>query len=223
MKQRLTYYLILNILLLQSVYSQVLQENTKVNLQLDEGIELVCYQSNTDVNSYYYLPVNMHFSIAKTGGKEYSLLVYKDENQIIKGGIMHWLLTWGIKKEQKLKAEALLRLKTGKETKLMGAVLAERSTSNNFEIQGNSKLSKLLNKTMVNKGNTPLIPNSKIAIAFNFSKDQATSINSLFENKNELKQTYVSMHVLVSFIKTNGKIYKKNITIKQNLQTLIKN
>ena len=212
--------------MLQSIHAQLLLENSKQTLVLKNGVKLNCYKSHsTNVNtndSYYYLPTNIHFSITKTGDKSYSLIVYKDNNREIKGGIMHWLVTWGLTNKQKEEAQLLLKSKVGGKAKLMGAVLSEKDNSKqDFEIRGTNELSKVLNRSMVNRGNVPLIPNSKIAIAFKFSKEDAQNIDDFFVNYNEKKATQISMQFVVSFKKSNGIIYKKNISIQQNLQNCL--
>ena len=225
MRKIVTYGLLALLFVIQNTDAQTLIASSELKIETKDGTELICYNpysmSRNTRNSYYYLPTNIHFSTTKSGAKSYSLLVYKDGNEQVEGGIMHWLLTWGLTKDQRMEAERILKSKVGKDALLMGAVMAEKSTSYSFEIQGTNRLSKLLKIAIVSKGNTPLIPNSKIAIAFKFSKKQATSINNLFGNPNELQQCVVLMHFLVSFKKVNGKIYKRDITIKQNLQTIL--
>lgn len=210
--------------MLQSIQAQLLLENSKQTIRLKDGIELNCYKAYSmttiDSDAYYYLPTNINFPITKSGDKSYSLLVYKDENEKIKGAIMHWLVSWGLSKSQKNEAQLLLKSKAGSNAKLMGVVLAEKN-KDDFEIQGKNKLSEILNKALASKGNVPLTPNSKIAVAYKFTKEDALKIDELFHNRKEQNETYIIMRFLVSFKKSNGSIYKKTIIIKQNLQTLI--
>lgn len=227
MIKKISYNLILLMLLFQTSNAQQLIESTELIFRLKDGSEINCYKSYSmngeTTNSYYYLPTNIHFSTTKSGDKSYSLIVYKDENEQILGGIMHWLVTWGLSAKQKEEVRLLIKSKVGSNAKFMGAVLPEKDTSkDDFEIIGTNKLSIMLNSAMVNKGNVPLIPNSKIAIAFKFTKEQAIKINDLFTNYKEKKATQISMRFLVSFKEINGRTFKKNIIITHDLLTLNK-
>jgi len=226
MKQIITYTLLFIVLFFQHAIAQQLLENTKLSLRLRDGIELNCYKpfsmNDNTKSSYYYLPTNIHFSTNPQGEKSHSLIVYKDENEQIKGAIMHWLLSWGLNKNQKEEASALLKVEVGNDANLIGAILAEKDQSKaDFEIIGNNQLSKILNTAMVNRGNVPLIANSKIAIALKFTKDEAIHIHDLFTSSKEQKETNIQMKFLVSFKKPTGRTYQKNITISQNLKSLM--
>jgi len=223
---RIKYHLLIIILLISKVVNaQNLIETSELQLSLKDGTKLYCYQpysmGKNTTNTYYYLPTNIHFPTTKSGKKSYSLLIYKDDTEEIKGGIMHWLLTWGLSQKQRKEAENMLKSKVGPNATLMGAVLPESvSGKDDFEIKGSNKLSQILRASIVNRGKTPLLSHSKIAIAFKFSKGNAIQIKDLYENKKEKKETYILMHFLVSFKKHDGRITRKIITIKQNLQSL---
>lgn len=221
-----TYKLILFLLLVQNSDAQQLIENTKLSFQLKDGTVLNCYNpysmNGETNNTYYYLPTNIHFVNVQSGEKSYALLVYKDENEQIKGGIMHWILSWGLNSAQNEEAIAILKSKRGSSANLIGAVLSEKDQSKaDFQIMGTNQLSKILNTALVERGSVPLVSNAKLAVAFKFTKEEAKSINDLFTRYNEQKETSIQMQFLVTFKKQNGKNYKKNVLIKQNLQALI--
>jgi len=225
MKIKWTTYGFFFLMLFQNSFAQQLIENSKLSLCLNNGIEVECYESfsfNTKSNEYYYLPTKLHFTETKSGDKSLSLLIYKDKNDKIEGAIMHWLLSWGLSSVEKNELSNLLKAKIGEEAKLMGAVLMVKSESKpDFEILGSNKLSPLLSLNTVNRGKAPNIANASMAIAFSFDKDEASTLENVFHDKKEQRTTNIVMRFTASFKKTNGQFYKKNIELKQNLQTLI--
>jgi hypothetical protein len=224
MKKRTLFFLF--IIILQSVNAQQLIEKSKTILQLKNGLELHCYKAfsfnSTEIDNYYFTPVNIHFAITDSGEKAHSLMVYKDANNQIKGGIMHWILSWGIDQNSINEARIQLKSRRGNKAYLVGSVMPEKSDiMTDFEILGSSQLAKLLQTSVVSQGKVPLISNAKIAVAFRFSKDGASKIKELMSTYSEQKTTYVIMRFTLILKKTNGRLYKKQIQIKKNLQNLL--
>ncbi len=219
-------FFVLFIFLIKISIAQQLIEKSAVHLRLQDGLVLTCYKANslqnTGMNHYYYVPVNIRFSNTNSGDKAYSIMIYKDKNNQIKGGIMHWLLSWGVSRQQLAEARRKLKTLKGKNAQLEGAVLPDKTnTGTDFEITGNTSLAGILQAAVVSRGNVPLVSNAKMAIAFKFSKKEASGIEKLFSNYREQKNTYVTMRFLLHFKKPDGNMYDKELSVKQNLQNLL--
>ncbi len=106
----------------------VLDDTNRITIQLDDGTQVLLLGesialSNERSNRYYYLPVNLRLSKRPDGTPEFLFLKFTTEKSAaqggISGGLMHFLMEWGLTPQQE--AELRAKLKTRK-AELVGAV-----------------------------------------------------------------------------------------------------
>ncbi|WP_340200863.1 hypothetical protein [Ascidiimonas sp. W6] len=172
--------------------------------------------------AYYYLPAKIDFSKSKQGAPEFSFLAYKQGGEIT-GGILHFLVQWGLDKNQLYEADSLLKAKQGTKAILMGAVMPEASVpAKNIRVEGNLQMAQILNNSKSTKGKVTLLPHSKMASSFHLSRADAISFQKLLSDNNNLKNTFLVFDFQLKFKEAN----KTGITItpyiiKENFKELL--
>ncbi len=222
-KNIITQFLMLFITL--NCIGQILLKESEITLNLKNSIEVKCYQKyiDNDFNSYYYIPVNLRFSKNNKSKPEFSFLLYKDKNNNPQGGIMHWLLTWGLTKTQLLEANKLLKLSKGNKAKIVGSVFPELfHEKREIIIEGKSKQAQIIKKSATNFGKIPTLANSKSASSFNFNSGDALEIQNTLKSPIKLKEIIISMCFKLQFksSQTHSLITEKYY-IKNNFYQLI--
>ena len=221
--------LFISIVLLISTYalkSQHLYADDYEDITLSDGLEVRVHKKwglGNDGNQYYYVPVNLQFATTKHKEPEFSFMEYKD-GETIAGAIMHFLISWGLTKDQLNEAQDSLLVTKGEDARLMGAVIPEVvDADNGFAIEGKSSLVKILNRARVSVGKTPTMPHTKIAASFQFSqKDSKIFHSALKDNGNELKNVVVSIPYILNFRKNGTGIYcRKQHKLKKNFYKLL--
>lgn len=221
--------LYISIVLLFSTYmlkSQNLYADTYEDITLSDGLEIRVHKKwglTNDDNQYYYLPVNLQFSATKDMKPEFSFLEYKD-GEITTGAIMHFLMSWGLNKNQLNEAQDSLTVSKGEEARLMGAVIPEVvDADNGFTIEGKSQLVQILNKTRASVGKTPTMSNTKVAASFQFSEEETKILREALKgNGDHLKNTFISVPYILNFRKNeSGKHFKKEHKLTKNFYELL--
>lgn len=180
MKTNYTIIIFLCFVITKKTFSQVVTSDNRFEMILkgQKTVVLPTYSDNPSFHPYYYLPANLHVS-EKNGSPEFSFLTYKkDDNSDIEGGIMNFLLTWGLNAEQEGSVQNELFNQDSTAT-LMGALMVE---SVGFEITGTKQISQILKKTMSSTGNVPNTSGGKLALSFKFNGEDAKVISKAIKN-----------------------------------------
>ncbi len=217
------------ILFLMSTYvlkSQRLYVEAYEDITLSDGLKIRVHEKwghSNDANQYYYEPVNLRFSITKNEDPEFSFLAYKDGHDT-SGAIMHFLISWGLTKNQLNEAQDSLVQAKGINAKIMGAVLPKVVNAEiGFTIEGKSSLAQILKRALVSVGKTPTMPNTKIAASFQFNKEDAEIFqNALNENGDELKDVSISIPYILNFRKKENNMYcRREHKLQKNIYKLL--
>ncbi|WP_394993996.1 hypothetical protein [Emticicia sp.] len=180
MKTNYTIIIFLCFVITKKTFSQVVTSDNRFEMTLKRQkiVVLPTYSDNSSFHPYYYLPANLHVS-EKNGSPEFSFLTYKkDDNSDIEGGIMNFLLTWGLNAEQEGRVQNELFNQDSTAT-LMGALMVE---SVGFEITGTKQISQILKKTMSSTGNVPNTSGGKLALSFKFNGEDTKAISKAIKN-----------------------------------------
>ena len=220
-------FIILTGISINFCHTQILDAGDMMQLQLSEGTQLVVAKKvsgwDDKEQAYYYLPVNLQFSKTKNNDLEFSFLTYK-EGEEITGGILHFLIKWGLGQEQLKEADSLLKLEKGEEIRFMGAVMPEAETvEQKISIEGNSTVAEILNNSKSTIGKTAILPNTKMAASFHLKKDDAIKFQEILtNNSSELEDVYLVLYFQLNY-KEPGKpgISKANYKLEQNLKNLL--
>ncbi|MDY8138113.1 hypothetical protein [Aquimarina sp. 2201CG5-10] len=208
-------------------FAQVLDIEKGIRIALSDSSEVQLYKKIDafDENSqeYYYLPTHLKFSTSKDKAPEFSLLMYEEENKN-KGAILHFLVSWGLAKEQLEEVDLALKNAKGEDARLMGAVIPELDQEQTqLYIKGASPLVSILNNSITAIGKTTVFPNSKIAGSFKLNSEESQTFNkAIQENSESLKETFLAMNFVISFRK-NKEVYPQKISyqLEQNLHELL--
>ena len=205
--------------------AQILDMNNSLDFTLSDGTHVTVHKksSSSDESVYYYLPTHLRFSTTKDNEPEFSFLEYKNSDGSSRA-IMHFLITWGLTKNQIQEAQDSLRLAKGSDAKLMGAVMPEAmDPEKGFTITGKSPLVNILNRSITAIGRPTVLSNAKTAASFHFKTEDLLTIKSVIEeNSSDLKHVMLTLsYYLVLRQNRTGKTIKTEFILKNNFFNLL--
>ncbi len=208
-------------------YTQVLDIEKGLRVILADSSEVQLYKKSDSFDEitqeYYYLPTHLKFSTTKDKTSEFSLLVYEGEEN--RGSILHFLVTWGLTKEQLGEVDLALKNSINEDARLMGAVIPELDEDKKqLCIEGSSSLVSILNKSATSIGKITVFPNSKLASSFNLKGEDSAVLNkAIQENSESLKETFLAMNFIIKFRKTKENYPQKiSYKLEKSLYQLLK-
>ena len=160
--------IIIIVLPLQAV-SQILVEGSRISSRPESGDEVILYSTPECSHCYYYLPLSLRISSGR-GTPEASLLIMRDEiTAKPTGGILHFLVEWGLRPGYENEVQAVLRSTHDSLAVIMGPVMIN-ADSRDPSIEGNDRLAAILTGCLKNRPTTPTTPGAKMALSFRFSE-----------------------------------------------------
>ena len=171
-------------------FSQALDAENRVDIKLNDGNSVILYGQSSSVigqktNKFYYLPTGLKIGSRPDGTPEFLFMKFTTEERSdqggVSGGIIHFLMEWGLTPEQRTELEEKLAAKI-KGAKVMGSVpMKIDENTESFKIlsatlSDNEKTSKV-----ITSGKAPLIENGKVAAASQMDKHGAQLLASTFE------------------------------------------
>lgn len=208
-----------------NVYGQTLDGNSKLSFTLSDKTEVTLFANfydHEDYRAYYYLPVNLRIALRDDSIPEFSFMSFRQaEGEDISGGLLHWLLTWGLTKEQQEEIQEQLYATTDSSAILMGAVAVEASES--FQITSDEPIADILRNSLTSKGNIPLNPGGKLAASFLFSGEDAVKVEEAIKKHKKVAATTVKFKFQYSLQETRGAgriPVTKSISIERSLSEL---
>jgi hypothetical protein len=96
----------------------------EAEVSLEEVIQagrFVFYRDHADPHKYYYVPDEPRLATKRDGTPEFTFIKYTKTGGDIKGGIVHFLVTWGLTESEIFSAEASLQM-IDEEAKVVGPV-----------------------------------------------------------------------------------------------------
>lgn len=91
-----------------------LDEENRVDLVLDDGTNVTLLGAakgigdNSTKVDYYYLPTGLRLSKGADGRPQFLLMNYRDESGEVSGGVLHFLMEWGLTQGQMREAQQKL-------------------------------------------------------------------------------------------------------------------
>ncbi|WP_109302597.1 hypothetical protein [Aquimarina sp. AU474] len=170
--------------------AQALDAENRIDIKLEDGTSVILYgQSSRQIgfktNRFYYLPTGLKIGSRPDGTPEFLFAKFTTEERSdqggINGGIIHFLMEWGLTPSQKTELEEKLAKKI-KGAKVMGAVpmkLDEKTES--FRILSATLSNDKRTSKVVTSGKAPLIESGKVAAASQLDKYGAQLLASTFE------------------------------------------
>ena len=161
-----------------------------VDVKLKEGITVRCFPAATKKpektsKNYYYLPTNPHVARDPDGTPKFSMLRFVTDKTKeaggVEGGILHFLVEYGLTPQQEKEVAKLLAKKV-KGAKLKGAVQLESGAEgNSFNVVSATLTDEGFTSTLVTSGKAPVMEGQRVAVAARLSGYGATLLTKSME------------------------------------------
>jgi len=149
---------------------------------LDEVVQagrFVLYRDHADPHKYYYVPDAPRLATKRDGTPEFTFIKYTKTDGATKGGIVHFLVTWGMTEGELSSAESALRLKDP-EAKIAGPVPFKEGT---FKVvSATAGEGGIFSRKIVGEGKAPIMPGQKAAVSIALTEDGASLLWESFKN-----------------------------------------
>jgi tetratricopeptide (TPR) repeat protein len=154
----------------------------KAEVSLEEVIQagrFVFYRDHADPHKYYYVPDEPRLATKRDGTPEFTFIKYSKIGGDIKGGVVHFLVTWGLRESEILTAESSLQM-LDPEAKVVGPVPFKAGT---FKIiSATAGEGGLFNVKICGEGNAPIMPGQKGAVSIALTQEGASLLWESFKN-----------------------------------------
>jgi tetratricopeptide (TPR) repeat protein len=149
---------------------------------LDEVVQagrFVLYRDHADLHKYYYVPDAPRLATKRDGTPEFTFIKYSKTDGATKGGIIHFLVTWGMTEGELSSAESALRLKDP-QAKIAGPVPFKEGT---FKVvSATAGEGGLFSRKIVGEGKAPIMPGQKAAVSIALTEEGASLLWESFKN-----------------------------------------
>jgi tetratricopeptide (TPR) repeat protein len=149
---------------------------------LDEVVQagrFVLYRDHADAHKYYYVPDAPRLATKRDGTPEFTFIKYAKTDGATKGGIVHFLVTWGMTEGELSSAESALRLKDP-EAKIAGPVPFKEGT---FKVvSATAGEGGIFSRRIVGEGKAPIMPGQKAAVSIALTEEGASLLWESFKN-----------------------------------------
>jgi tetratricopeptide (TPR) repeat protein len=149
---------------------------------LDEVVQagrFVLYRDHADPHKYYYVPDAPRLATKRDGTPEFAFIKYSKTDGATKGGIIHFLVTWGMSEGELSTAESALRLKDA-QAKIAGPVPFKEGT---FKVvSATAGEGGIFSRKIVGEGKAPIMPGQKAAVSIALTEEGASLLWESFKN-----------------------------------------
>jgi len=174
-------------------HSQVaLDEEKREEVTLADGTHVILMAralsiGETATSDYYYLPTPSMLRLASgpDGRPQFLLLKYNSESGDVQGGLLHFLMEWGLTREQILEAQKLLNEQDNCREctkRVRGAARLENpGDGDSFRIISATLSSDQFTRSLVSSGRAPVLPAGRVAVAADLDKNGTQLLVAPFE------------------------------------------
>ncbi|RFT15283.1 MAG: hypothetical protein OP8BY_0392 [Candidatus Saccharicenans subterraneus] len=139
----------------------------------------VFYRDHADPHKYYYVPGEPRLATRRDGTPEFSFIKYTKTDSTTKGGVLHFLVTWGFTSGELSSAESALK-GIDPQAKLAGPVPFKEAT---FQvISATAGKDGIFNRRIVGEGKAPVLPGQKAAVSIALTEEGASLLWESFKN-----------------------------------------
>ena len=210
-----------------SSFSQALIADTEIILKLSDQTEVHLMESTSTQGNeeriFYYIPTNFRLSTKRNSElPEFSFLGYRDDDDgPLTGGIMHFLVTWGLTKSQEEEADSLLN-EIDSTAVIWGAALIQtENDGGKLEFLSKNQFTKTLINNLQSMGKVPVLPGTKLASSFHFKGEDAEFIAKNLANPAKMKDSEIGIKFFVEIIdsgRSGRQGYLRPMMLKANLK-----
>jgi hypothetical protein len=187
----------------------VLDDENRVTVTLADNtpVSLLGLASSTQgvkTNQYYYLPVNLRLARRADNVPEFLFLKFTTENKAdaggVSGGLMHFLMEWGLTAEQETQVRERLK-KIDPKAELLGAVPMEADgEGGTFQIISGTLSDNKMTTALVQSGRAPLVPGGKAAAASRLTAEGAQLMAATFEKQRSIADVSIGLNFSYSVL-----------------------
>lgn len=182
----------------------VLDDDKKLTVTLSDNtpVTLFAQKDGTAPGGgvpYYYLPVNLRLASAPDSTPQFLFLKFTTEKRAdqggVEGGLVHFLMTWGLTGAQETEVKAKLKQADPKGV-LMGAVPVEDEGegSGSFQIISGTLSDNKLSSALVSSGKAPLVPGGLCAAAARLSPEGAQLLAASLEKTRSIADVSIALN-----------------------------
>lgn len=176
MKRKLTTFSVVLFLLL--IAGGRLAAEVAVEEVVQAG-RFVFYRDHADPHKYYYVPDQPRLATRSDGTPEFTFIKYTKTDSTTRGGVIHFLVTWGFTDNELRSAESALK-SVDTEAKLAGPVPFKEGT---FQIiSATAGQDGIFSRRIVGEGKAPLLPGQKAAVSIALTEEGASLLWESFQN-----------------------------------------
>lgn len=221
--------------------AQVLDYQNKVEIVLSDGTHVILFGkakslNNTYTGEYYYLPVGLRLSRRADATPEFLFLKYTTEQRAEaggeQGGLIHFLMEWGLTPAQLQEAQAKLvpmvadlakaprsPYKGIQNPKIIGAVDVY-TEDESFRIISAS-MSDPESARLITSGSAPTLPGSKAAVAGKLNPVTAQLLAATFEKNRSITDISLELNFMYNVMMpaVNGKITVDWSKVQEQIKT----
>jgi len=221
--------------------AQVLDYQNKVEIVLNDGTHVILFGkakslNNTYTGEYYYLPVGLRLSRRADATPEFLFLKYTTEQRAEsggeQGGLIHFLMEWGLTPAQLQEAQAKLvtmitdlakapgsPYKGIQNPKIIGAVDVY-TEDESFRIISAS-MSDPESARLITSGSAPTLPGAKAAVAGKLNPITAQLLAATFEKNRSITDISLELNFMYNVMMpaVNGKITVDWSKVQEQIKT----
>jgi len=149
---------------------------------LDEVVQagrFVFYRDHADAHKYYYVPDAPRLATKRDGTPEFTFIKYTKTGGETRGGVVHFLVTWGYSSGELSSAEAVLK-STDPQARIAGPVPFKEGT---FQVvSATAGEGGLFSRRIVGEGKAPIMPGQKAAVSIALTEEGASLLWESFKN-----------------------------------------
>ncbi len=149
---------------------------------LDEVVQagrFVFYRDHADPHRYYYVPDAPRLAVKRDGTPEFTFIKYTKTGGETRGGVVHFLVTWGYTSGELSAAESALK-SSDPQARIAGPVPFKEGT---FQVvSATAGEGGLFNRRIVGEGKAPVLPGQKAAVSIALTEEGASLLWESFKN-----------------------------------------
>ena len=201
------------------VIGQSLREDTRVTISLSTGVNVTLFAAGDCRNCFYYVPTALRLSRKADRTPEISLVTWNDDLEQVAGGILHFLIRWGLEAEEEVELLARIREDHDSLAVVMGP--ASVTTAARAAFSGDDSLAEVLQACLTSSSGAATTPGSAMAFSFRFGKDE---IKRFLESLSDLSRTTSSLRITYAYIltRTSGQRVDRETTLSLPLSDILK-
>lgn len=172
------------------------------SVALSNGTVVTLLQSESSTRmkpQYYYLPTNLHLATKEDGTPQFLFLKFtteqREEQGGISGGLMHFLMEFGLSQEQQNELLKLVRREEPKAEIIGPAPVVGDGETSTFQITSATLSDQGLTKSLVTSGKAPLMPGQRVAAAARLTANGAQLLDATFEKTRSITDLSLSFNL----------------------------